>query len=44
MSEYPIGFDEEMIHCLAEDEYSEHCRRKLEKELIQEDLKQELEQ
>jgi hypothetical protein len=33
MSEYPIGLNGEMIHCLADDEYSRFCRSKLEKEV-----------
>jgi len=33
MSEYPIGLNEEMIHCLDESEYAEYCRNKLEREV-----------
>jgi len=33
MSEYPIGLNGEMIHCLADDEYSVFCRNKLEREV-----------
>jgi len=33
MSEYPIGLNGEMIHCLADDDYSIYCRGKLEKEV-----------
>ena len=33
MSEYPIGLNGEMIHCLADDEYSQFCRSKLEREV-----------
>ncbi len=33
MSEYPIGLNGEMIHCLDDSEYAEYCRSKLEKEI-----------
>lgn len=42
MSEYPIGLNGEMIHCLAEDEYSRFCIRKLEREVKEAELKQEI--
>jgi hypothetical protein len=31
MSEYPIGLNGEMIHCLDDSEYAIFCRSKLEK-------------
>ena len=40
MSEYPIGLNGEMIHCLADDDYSIYCRSKLEKEVEKELLKE----
>lgn len=30
MSEYPIGLNGEMIHCLDDSEYAQMCRNKLE--------------
>ncbi len=33
MSEYPIGLNGEMIHCLDESEYAKYCRNKLEREV-----------
>jgi predicted house-cleaning noncanonical NTP pyrophosphatase (MazG superfamily) len=39
MSEYPIGLNGEMIHCLDDSPYAEYCRNKLEKE-IEEDLEE----
>ena len=40
MSEYPIGMEGEMIHCLDDNDYAVECRNKLEREL-EEDLKNE---
>ena len=33
MSEYPIGLNGEMIHCLDDSEYSKFCWSKLEREI-----------
>ena len=33
MSEYPIGLNGEMIHCLDDSPYAEYCRSKLEEDL-----------
>ena len=33
MSEYPIGLNGEMIHCLDNSPYAEYCRSKLEEDL-----------
>jgi hypothetical protein len=35
MSEYPIGLNGEMIHCLDDCEYARFCRRKLEIEVLE---------
>ena len=32
MSEYPIGLNREMVHCLDDSEDTEFCRNKLERE------------
>jgi predicted house-cleaning noncanonical NTP pyrophosphatase (MazG superfamily) len=38
MSEYPIGLNGEMIHCLADDDYSRFCRNKLEQDVAEYEL------
>ena len=41
MSEYPVGLNGEMVHCLDDSEYARYCYAKLEKEVKEagEDLK-----
>lgn len=36
MSEYPIGLNGEMVHCLDYSEYAVFCRNKLEREVEKE--------
>ncbi len=33
MSEYPIGLNGEMIHCLDDSPYAQFCQNKLEREV-----------
>ena len=40
MSEYPIGLNGEMIHCLATDDYSVYCINKLEREVKEMELEE----
>ena len=45
MSEYPIGENGEMVHCLDSGEYAVHCRNKLEREVKMDEtekIKQEI--
>jgi hypothetical protein len=44
MSEYPIGLNGEMIHCLATDDYSRFCIEKLEREVREFELKTKLQE
>jgi len=38
MSEYPIGINNEMIHCLDDSDYAQFCRSKLEQSISVEDI------
>lgn len=38
MSEYPIGMNGEMIHCLDDSDYAQFCRSNLEQSLSVEDI------
>jgi hypothetical protein len=38
MSEYPIGINGEMIHCLDNSTYAKDCRSKLEKDIKSRDI------
>lgn len=43
MSEYPVGLNGEMVHCLDDSEYARFCYAKLEREVRKaEELKKEL--
>jgi len=41
MSEYAVGLNGEMVHCLDDSEYARYCYSKLEVEIKEEDLKDE---